>query len=398
MFSMNVVLFLGLLIAPFTKGYDFINDVECASCGSPHKARFDQWVANFEIRFRNNKHYEGTFKKWLDNDKYIEEVNAQNRTYTLGHNHLSGMDSEEYSKYVKGFALGDYLTNIDNNVDRVNHINVKDALGEIKCITSCVKDYDKEHKLKSVECINSCIEEDMEAEYSLGYKGVPDSIDWVSKGAVTPVKNQGQCGSCWSFSTTGALEGAYYVTYGTLPSFSEQELVDCDNRAGGGRDHGCNGGLMDNAFSWIEKNGGLCSEDSYPYTSGTTKTAGACDDSCTNIANSQVTGFVDVKKSSDDAMMQALSQQPVSIAIQADQKDFQLYKSGIFTGDCGTQLDHGVLVVGYGSKNGEDYYRVKNSWGTTWGDQGYIYLGRGSEFNHGQGQCGMLLQASYPLL
>ena len=95
-------------------------------------------------------------------------------------------------------------------------------------------------------------------------------------------------------------------------------------------------------------------------------------------------------------MMTALSKQPVSIAIQADQKDFQLYKSGVFTGSCGTQLDHGVLAVGYGSLDGQDFYKVKNYWGTTWGDDGYILLGRGDEFNKGQVQCGMLLQASYP--
>ena len=96
--------------------------------------------------------------------------------------------------------------------------------------------------------------------------------------------------------------------------------------------------------------------------------------------------------------MKAITLQPVSIAIQADQKDFQLYKSGVFTGGCGTSLDHGVLVVGYGSMDGNDFYMVKNSWGTTWGDNGYIYLGRGSEYNNGSGQCGMLMQGSYPIL
>ena len=159
---------------------------------------------------------------------------------------------------------------------------------------------------------------------------------------------------------------------------------------------GCNGGLIDNAFSWIEKNGGLCTEEDYAYTSGTTKTAGTCDTSCTVVSGSEIISYTDVKANSDNDMMSALAQQPVSIAIQADQKDFQLYNSGVFTGSCGTKLDHGVLVVGYGSLDGEDYYRVKNSWGTTWGDNGYIYLGRGDKFNNGSGQCGMLMQASYP--
>jgi KDEL-tailed cysteine endopeptidase len=97
-------------------------------------------------------------------------------------------------------------------------------------------------------------------------------------------------------------------------------------------------------------------------------------------------------------MMSAIAQQPVAIAIQADQKEFQLYKSGVFTGACGTKLDHGVLTVGYGSQGAEDYYLVKNSWGTTWGNGGYILLGRGKQYNNGDGQCGMLLEGSYPVL
>ena len=227
---------------------------------------------------------------------------------------------------------------------------------------------------------------------------LPESVNWVSKGAVTPVKDQGQCGSCWSFSTTGALEGAYYITYGTLPSFSEQQLVDCDNFRNGGKDLGCNGGLMDNAFTWIADNDGLCSETDYPYVSGETKKSGTCQKTCTPVANSKISEFVDIVKSSDNEMMQALSKQPVSIAIEADQREFQLYKSGVFTGTCGTQLDHGVLLVGYGAENSADYYLVKNSWSTTWGDNGYIKLGRGKQYNNGDGQCGLLLQGSFPLL
>jgi C1A family cysteine protease len=226
-----------------------------------------------------------------------------------------------------------------------------------------------------------------------------DAIDWTTKGAVTGVKDQGQCGSCWSFSTTGALEGAYFLKYGTLESFSEQNFVDCDNFKNGGRDMGCNGGLMDNAFNWAAKNGGVCTEKDYPYTSGATRKAGDCKQStCDKVANVAPKSHTDVPTNSDDAMMSALTQQPVSIAIQADQKDFQLYKSGVFTGECGTQLDHGVLAVGYGTESGTDFYKVKNSWGTTWGDKGYILLGRGSEYNKGAGQCGMLMSASFPNL
>jgi len=229
---------------------------------------------------------------------------------------------------------------------------------------------------------------------------LPYAVDWTTKGAVTPVKDQGQCGSCWSFSTTGALEGAFAIKYGTLVSFSEQQLVDCDTLGNGGRDHGCNGGLMDNAFAWIAKNNGLCTETDYPYVSGVTKTAGTCQKSCKNVGGSDVLSSpIDVESASDVAMMVALAQQPVSIAIEADEREFQLYKSGVFSGKCGTNLDHGVLAVGYGTdSSGGDYYKVKNSWSTTWGEKGYIRLGRGAGFNEGQGQCGILLEASYPVV
>jgi C1A family cysteine protease len=229
---------------------------------------------------------------------------------------------------------------------------------------------------------------------------IPSEINWVELGSVTPVKDQGQCGSCWSFSTTGALEGAYYIKYGELLSFSEQQLVSCDdlkNSKNRGHDHGCNGGIMDNAFTWIQNNGGLCAEETYPYVSGDGNNP-SCVTTCQNIATSKIVSYYDVLPSSDVAMMTALAQQPVSIAIEADQRDFQLYKSGVFTGSCGTNLDHGVLAVGYGTYEGDDYYLVKNSWSITWGLDGYIMLGRGSKYNDGDGQCGILLEGSYPML
>lgn len=218
---------------------------------------------------------------------------------------------------------------------------------------------------------------------------LPTSVDWTQKGAVTPVKNQQQCGSCWAFSTTGSVEGAWFLAKGQLVSLSEQQLVDCSGKEG---NQGCNGGLMDYAFQYIIDNKGLCTEASYPYTAAD----GTCRaKSCTPAAT--ISGFKDVPSNSETALLTAIAQQPVSVAVEADQSSFQFYSGGVMTAACGTQLDHGVLAVGYGTESGQDYYKVKNSWGADWGMQGYILLGRGAKFGS-SGQCGIQMQPSYPVV
>jgi len=218
---------------------------------------------------------------------------------------------------------------------------------------------------------------------------LPSSVDWTTQGAVTPVKNQGQCGSCWAFSTTGGLEGAYFLSNGTLLSLSEQQLVDC---AGSTGNQGCNGGLMDDAFTYIHENGGLTTEANYPYTAQD----GVCNAKKEKQVVASLKSYTDVPANSDAALMNAIAQQPVSVAVEADQNSFQFYSGGVMTAACGTNLDHGVLAVGYGTDAGKDFYKVKNSWGADWGEAGYIRLGRGASYNGGAGQCGILSAASYP--
>ena len=317
-------------------------------CENGLYSRFDEWVREFRVKFHSGNDYESTFLKWVSNHKYIEYVNSMNLSYTLGHNAYSGMNLTEFK--------GKMTTTFDYEQHNANRYQFP------------------------------------------SYSTLPTSVNWVDVGAVTQVKDQGQCGSCWSFSTTGALEGVFYNKFGKLVSFSEQQLVDCDTLRNGGHDHGCNGGLMDNAFQWIHTNGGLCEESSYVYVSGKTQKSGSCVTTCELVDGSIVAKYVDVPPHSDYEMMSAITFQPVSIAIEADTREFQLYKSGVFDAECGTNLDHGVLVVGYGTLDGKDYYLIKNSWGSSWGQNGYILLGRGYSYNNGDGQCGMLLQGSYPVL
>lgn len=310
---------------------------------SHYEAKFIDWMHEHGVELANGEEFVQRLSIFASNDDFINRHNAEGRSYTLGHNKYSMYTNEEFRS----------MMNLD-------------APQPEKIVADGVHDSSK-------------------------VTDVPASKNWADEGAVTPVKDQGGCGSCWAFSTVGCLEGIYQITHGNLPTFSEQMLVDCDKGYG---DLGCNGGLMDNAFNWIKDNGGLCTGADYPYTSGTTGKRGDCQkDACTVVANSAVTGFTDVPPNNENELKSAVAQQPVSVAIDAGSLDFQLYKTGVFDGKCGTSLNHGVLATGYGNESGKDYWRVKNSWGTSWGNGGYILLER--NIADSKGKCGIAMQPSY---
>merc|ERR1712233_206571 len=225
----------------------------------------------------------------------------------------------------------------------------------------------------------------------------PAAVDWTNvdgKSYVTAVKNQEQCGSCWAFSTTGSLESRYAIAHDVtgkdITTLSEQQLVDCSKAEG---NQGCNGGLMDDAFKYVEKEGGLCSEAEYKYTAKD----GTCKSTSCGTKYYGISTYTDVKKDNAADMETAVAAGPVSIAVDASGTTWQFYRGGVVDSNCGTRLDHGVLAVGYGVDKDTKFWKVKNSWGETWGEEGYIRLCKECGKNGNKGECGLLEQPSFPV-
>ncbi|XP_058793221.1 cathepsin L-like [Phymastichus coffea] len=220
---------------------------------------------------------------------------------------------------------------------------------------------------------------------------LPASVDWRKEGAVTNVKDQGFCGSCWSFSATGALEGQHFRKTGKLVSLSEQNLLDCSGSYG---NYGCDGGIMQYAFNYIKDNKGIDTEKTYPYE--------ASEEYCRydpRNSGAEDVGFVDIRTGDEQQLMEAVATiGPIAVAMDASHLSFQNYRSGIYyepkCKNKNDDLDHGVLIVGYGTtENGINYWLVKNSWGDSWGENGYFKIPRNKN-NH----CGIATDASYPLV
>ncbi|CAJ1961920.1 unnamed protein product [Sphenostylis stenocarpa] len=303
---------------------------------------FQRWKEEHRKFYGQPEEAELRLENFKKNLKYIVEKNAKrNHPYgqNLGLNRFADMSNEEFKHK--------FISKVKKPFSKRNGLPVKDG---------------------------SC-------------EDAPYSLDWRKKGAVTGVKDQGNCGSCWAFSSTGAIEGINEIVTGDLISLSEQELVDCDST-----NDGCDGGYMDYAFEWVINNGGIDSETDYPYT--------GVDGSC-NVTKEErkvvsIEGYSDVGQT-DNSLLCATAKQPISAAIDGSSLDFQLYTGGIYDGDCSSDpedIDHAILIVGYGSEGDEDYWIVKNSWGTSWGIEGYIYIRRNTNLRYGV--CAINYMASYP--
>jgi C1A family cysteine protease len=303
---------------------------------------FESWTHTYNKSYANLSEYNTRHVIYTSNLLKISKHNSENHTWTMGVNQFADLTSDEFKQQYAGCyhsRIGTYL----------------EPFG-----------------------------------YDLESSALPESVNWTDVGVVTPVKDQGQCGSCWAFSTTGSTESAWFLSKNESVSLSEQQLVDCSGAEG---NQGCNGGLMDYGFQYVIDNHGITTESNYPYTARD----GSCNKQKASTVAATLSGFKDVPTNSELALMTAIAQQPVSVAVEADQSSFQLYSGGVMTKSCGTNLDHGVLAVGYGTLNNVDYWLVKNSWGTDWGVQGYILLGRGPQYGT-HGQCGILMDPSYPVV
>jgi C1A family cysteine protease len=300
--------------------------------------RFIKHVAEYNLSFSSIEEFVSRREIFVSNDAFIEKENATQTSYKVGHNAFSTWTTEELAK-----------------------------LRSLKREEPATRTYWSPN----------------------ANQAVPSTWDWNSQGCVTPVKNQGQCGSCWAFSSTGALEGSHcIVSGGNLLSFSEQQLVDCAGLRYG--NFGCNGGLQQYAFNYYEKFYAM-SEDAYPYA--------GVDQPCAYDANNttgvNVASWAWVTPYVATDIQAAVYTQPLSISIEADKLCFQFYKTGVLNNtNCGTTLDHAVLMVGYGTDaTSGPYWLVKNSWGTSWGESGYIQL---AQVANGDGICGCQMEPLFP--
>ena len=285
-------------------------------------------------------------------------------------------------KYNKMYDFNNYLI-FKNNLNYINDMNSKNITYDLEVNFFADRKFNMLKFNKKDECHN-CFTETNDI--------IPESIDWRQRNVVTHVKNQGECGDCWAFSSTGSIEGAWAIKHRHLYNLSEQMLTDCSRNYG---NNGCEGGLMDNAFKYVIDNGGLCSEKEYPYIGNDSI---CVQNQCNNVV--KIKSYADVQPNDENILKRAVAIGPVSVAIQANVSSFQFYKSGVYQDpECGDQLDHGVLVVGYGTDQDQnlDYWIVKNSWSPEWGDDGYIKILRNDDQSD-SGMCGIASQPSFPIV
>lgn len=328
----------------FTRGLSEIEEWE----------QFSSFQERFSKKYSSLSEFEHRFKVFRSNLRNIISHNLLgNQNFTMGINHFTDLTAEEFKNL---YASG---------------------------LKSSLYSHDHEHQqpLRGFGC----------KTFSSATSSLPQSVDWRSKGIVNPVRDQGQCGSCWAFATTANAESSWALANHQLLDLSEEYLVDCASGVGY-FNMGCDGGNPDSAFKYMINNG-QCVESQYPYVAGKTKTAGTCQ-KCTS-SGTHFSSCSDIPSNNQLLLKAAVAQQPVVVAIEADTRYFQSYSGGILTStSCGTNLDHAVEIVGYGEENGIKYWIVRNSWSSSWGESGYVRILRTDSPND-IGVCGIASQPSF---
>jgi len=314
---------------------------------------FEKFIEKFKKEYVSLEEKVNRFEIFRTNVKYVDEHNQKGASYQLSVNHFADYTVHELKEKILGlFHHNKTAITAEAKVnDELSNVNVND---------------------------------------------LPKSVDWREKGCVSEVKDQKQCGSCWAFSTTGAVEGAWCAAGNGQVNLSEQQLVDCGAKEGNA---GCQGGLMTKGLQYVVDNNGLCSEDDYPYIARRHWLKGCMAKKCKSQAH--IKGYEVVPPNDEKALAAAVAKYgPISIGIQANIRDFMLYHGGVFDAKCGDELDHGVLLVGYGNDEStkQDYWVIKNSWGPRWGEKGFIRMVRNTSPDGKIGECGLASVPAYAVV
>jgi len=311
----------------------------------------------------------------------MHKVDYDFMRYVSTHNKMYGT-VEEFELRKETFARADaWIRNVNSNPESTytaGHNRFSDMTEDEKRVLFALKDLPK----PPVDDLEYVVDDEEP-------NALPTSWDWRTQGAVTPVKDQGQCGSCWAFSSIEAIESAWIIKGNSMTIMSEQELVDCSSSTG---NQGCNGGWYFWSYEWLANNYTMTEAD-YPYTSGTTGTETAC----AYNASKGVTKVASYGRTLGTSKnLTRIQQQPVNVAVAAGNNVFMYYTGGIITttSGCPTSIDHAIVAVGWGVDNGTQYYIVRNSWGTDWGENGYVRI----QTSGGVGVCGINQYVYYPTL